>query len=140
MSFVAGAATFSRKACSAAAPTALSCSPLPPLTPTAPTTWPSCTMGKPLTKTANLPGCMWLMPKASLPGALGPAADVDPATLAAVGQMGAIWAGGGVLIAWSSLIAVAGFARVSVLDLARKAFLPVMLGLLASTLVAVLIF
>ncbi|GAA4516761.1 membrane protein [Nonomuraea ferruginea] len=76
----------------------------------------------------------------SLSGALGPAAGVDPATLAAVGQMGAIWAGGGVLIAWSSLIAVAGFARVSVLDLARKAFLPVMLGLLASTLVAVLIF
>lgn len=64
----------------------------------------------------------------SLSGALGPAVGMDPATLAAVGQMGAIWSGGGVLVAWSSLIAVAGFARVPVLDLARKAFIPVMAG------------
>ncbi|MEV0970937.1 hypothetical protein [Microtetraspora glauca] len=76
----------------------------------------------------------------SLSGALGPTTGMDPATLAAVGQMGCVWSGGGVLIAWSSLIAVAGFARVPVLDLARKAFFPVVAGLVAATLLAVIIF
>jgi hypothetical protein len=76
----------------------------------------------------------------SLSGALGPASGVDPETLAAIGQMGAIWTGGGTLIAWSSLLAVAGFARVNVLDLVRHLFIPVVTGLLVSTLVAVLIF
>ncbi|QOV99146.1 hypothetical protein RCF27_01710 [Rhodococcus pyridinivorans] len=76
----------------------------------------------------------------ALSGALGPAVDVDPSTLAAIGQMGNIWAGGGVIIAWSSLVAVAGFARVPVLDLARKCFLPVMAGLILSTVFAVLVF
>jgi len=76
----------------------------------------------------------------SLAGALAPGTGADPATLAAIGQMGAIWSGGGVLIAWSSLLAVAGFARVPVIDLARLCFLPVMAGLVTSTLVAVLVF
>lgn len=76
----------------------------------------------------------------SLAGALGPAVDMDPATLAAIGQMGNIWSGGGTLVAWSSLIAVAGFARVPVLTLARKCFLPVMTGLVASTIFAILVF
>ncbi|MEU5844220.1 hypothetical protein [Rhodococcus sp. NPDC047139] len=76
----------------------------------------------------------------ALSGALGPAVDVDPSTLAAIGQMGNIWSGGGVIIAWSSLVAVAGFARVPVLDLARKCFLPVMAGLILSTVFAVLVF
>lgn len=76
----------------------------------------------------------------SLAGALGPAANMDPATLAAIGQMGNIWSGGGTLVAWSSLIAVAGFARVPVLTLARKCFLPVMAGLVLSTTFAILVF
>ncbi|MEU8245498.1 hypothetical protein [Nonomuraea sp. NPDC048916] len=76
----------------------------------------------------------------SLSGALGPAVGMDPATLAAVGQMGAIWSGGGVLVAWSSLIAVAGFARVPVLDLARKAFIPVMAGLFVAAVFAVIVY
>ncbi|HEX5533545.1 MAG TPA: hypothetical protein VFX33_07375 [Actinomycetales bacterium] len=76
----------------------------------------------------------------SLSGALGPASGVDPETLAAIGQMGAIWAGGGTLIAWSSLLAVAGFARVPVIELARRLFLPVCAGLLVSTVAGVLIF
>lgn len=76
----------------------------------------------------------------SLAGALGPGAGVDPATLAAVGQMGAIWTGGGVLIAWSSLLAVAGFARVPVIELARRCFLPVIIGLVVSTAVAAVVF
>lgn len=76
----------------------------------------------------------------ALSGALGPASNMDPATLAAIGQMGSIWTGGGTLIAWSSLLAVAGFARVSVLDLVRVLFWPVVIGLVVSTVVAVLIF
>ena len=75
----------------------------------------------------------------TLSGALGPVVGVDPATLAAVGQMGAVWTGGGTLIAWSSLIAVAGFARVNVLSLVRALLLPVLLALFTSTICAVLI-
>ncbi|MGI5231844.1 hypothetical protein [Actinoallomurus sp. CA-142502] len=75
----------------------------------------------------------------SLAGALGTNHGMDPATLAAVGQMGSVWAGGGVLIAWSSLLVVAGVTRVPVLDLARKCFLPVCAGLILSTLVAALV-
>jgi hypothetical protein len=76
----------------------------------------------------------------ALAGAMGPVSAMDPATLAAIGQMGAIWTGGGTLIAWSSLIAVAGFARVSVLDLVRVLTPPVLIGLTASTIFAVLFF
>jgi hypothetical protein len=75
----------------------------------------------------------------SLSGALGPAVSVDPSTLAAIGQMGAIWAGGGTLIAWSSLVAVAGFAGVSAIDLARKNFFPVIIGLTIATIFAIII-
>ena len=54
--------------------------------------------------------------------------------------MGNIWSGGGTLVAWSSLIAVAGFARVPVLVLARKCFLPVMAGLVLCTVFAILVY
>jgi len=54
--------------------------------------------------------------------------------------MGAVWTGGGTLVAWSSLIAVAGFARVPVFTIVRTAMLPVLTGLAASTIAAVLIF
>jgi hypothetical protein len=74
----------------------------------------------------------------SLAGALGPTVGLDVTTLCAVGQMGAVWTGGGTLIAWSSLIAVAGFARVSVLDTVRALLLPVLTGLFVSTVCAVL--
>jgi hypothetical protein len=75
----------------------------------------------------------------TLSGALAPTVGFDPATLAAVGQMGAVWTGGGTLIAWSSLIAVAGFARVPVLELVRMLLVPVLIGLAVSTICAVLI-
>jgi hypothetical protein len=74
----------------------------------------------------------------SLSGALGPAVGLDVTTLCAVGQMGAVWTGGGTLIAWSSLIAVAGFARVPVLETVRALLLPVLTGLFVSTICAVL--
>lgn len=63
--------------------------------------------------------------------------SIDTETLAAIGQMGSIWTGGGTIVAWSSLIAIAGFCGVSVMDLVRKNFFPVMLGLFISTLIAV---
>ncbi|REJ08837.1 hypothetical protein [Halobacillus trueperi] len=65
---------------------------------------------------------------------------IDASTLAAIGQMGSIWTGGGTIIAWSSLIAIAGFCGVPVMELVRKNFIPVMLGLIASTIVALLLF
>jgi hypothetical protein len=74
----------------------------------------------------------------ALSGAMGPAVGVDPSTLAAIGQMGSIWSGGGTLIAWSSLVAVAGFAGVSAIELARKNFLPVIVGLVVSTAFALI--
>ncbi len=75
----------------------------------------------------------------ALSGALAPGVGLDPATLAAVGQMGAVWTGGGTLIAWSSLIAVAGFARVPVFDIVRASLAPVVAGLVVATVCAVLI-
>lgn len=74
----------------------------------------------------------------SLAGTFGHLSGTSAATLAAVGQMGNIWSGGGTLVAWSSLIAVAGFARVPVIDLARRCFIPVVSGLVLATLVAVI--
>ncbi|MFD1607099.1 hypothetical protein [Oceanobacillus luteolus] len=64
-------------------------------------------------------------------------ASIDASTLAAIGQMGAIWTGGGTIIAWSSLIAIAGFCGVSVMDLVRKNFFPVIIGLTIMTFIAV---
>ncbi|WP_163970843.1 hypothetical protein [Oceanobacillus halotolerans] len=63
--------------------------------------------------------------------------SIDASTLAAIGQMGSIWTGGGTLVAWSSLIAIAGFCGVSVMELVRKNFLPVMIGLVITTIIAV---
>ncbi|WP_408007942.1 hypothetical protein ACJROX_25105 [Pseudalkalibacillus sp. A8] len=74
----------------------------------------------------------------ALSGAMESTTGLDPSTLAAIGQMGSIWTGGGTLIAWSSLVAVAGFCGVSVLELARKNFIPVIAGLFVATLCAVL--
>ncbi|MCL6547359.1 MAG: hypothetical protein K6T30_00445 [Alicyclobacillus sp.] len=59
--------------------------------------------------------------------------------LGAVGQMGSVWTGGGTLIAWSTLVAVAGIAGVNALDLAKKNFIPVIVGLVASTVLAVIL-
>ncbi|MBY0095795.1 hypothetical protein [Mesobacillus maritimus] len=76
----------------------------------------------------------------SLSGALGGSVGVDPETLSAIGQMGSIWVGGGTLIAWSSLVAVAGFAKVPVMELVRKSFFPVIIGLILSTFVGLWFF
>lgn len=76
----------------------------------------------------------------ALSGALAPVSGADAATLAAVGQMGSVWTGGGTLIPWSSLIAIACFARVPVQDAVRVMLVPVTMGLIASTVFAVVVF
>ena len=76
----------------------------------------------------------------SLSETLGPNAGVQPETLAAIGQNAASWTGGGTLIVWSSLVAVAGVTGISVMDLARKLFVPVVSGLVVAALVAILLF
>ncbi|TYC19464.1 permease [Micromonospora sp. MP36] len=91
--------------------------------------------------TVGLDGSGWagLPLTGSLSEALSPHAGVDTATLAAIAQNGASWTGGGTLVIWSSLIAVATFCGVSVVDLARKLFLPVVTGLVVSAVVAAII-
>jgi hypothetical protein len=74
-----------------------------------------------------------------LADALAHSSGADTATLAAIAQNGASWTGGGTLIIWSSLIAVAGFTGVPVTTLARRLFLPVVAGLILSVLVAAMI-
>lgn len=60
------------------------------------------------------------------------------AGLGAIGQIGAVWSGGGTIVAWSTLVAVAGIAGVPVLDLVRRNFVPVVAGLVVATIVGVL--
>lgn len=75
----------------------------------------------------------------SLAAALGTPAGFDVAPLAVIGQMGAIWSGGGCLTPWAfGLAATAGMAGVNPQDLVRKNFIPVVIGLVASTLVGMM--
>ena len=76
----------------------------------------------------------------SLAGSLSEGAGVSSPTLAAIGQMGNIWSGGGTLVAWSSLLAVAGFVRVPAVELARRCFVPVIAGLAVATVLGVVMF
>lgn len=76
----------------------------------------------------------------SLSEALAPAAGMAPETLAAIGQNAASWTGGGTLVVWSSLVAVAGVTGVPVIELVRRLFLPVVTGLVVATLAAGVLF
>lgn len=73
----------------------------------------------------------------SLAGALGTAAGYDVAVLAALGQVTAIFAGGGTLVAWAFGVAAdAGIAGVKPVDLVRRNFVPVISGIVVCSLVA----
>ncbi|ARU59918.1 hypothetical protein CBW65_01740 [Tumebacillus avium] len=72
----------------------------------------------------------------TLAQALGVPAGVDIAVLAALGQMGAIWSGGGTLVPWG-VLDISGVTGVSPDELTRRNFLPVMAGLLAATVLAI---
>lgn len=74
----------------------------------------------------------------SLSGALGTAANVDIHVLAALGQVAAIFAGGGTLAAWAFGVAAdAGIAGVSPAALVRRNFIPVISGVVVASLLAV---
>ncbi|PSA92367.1 hypothetical protein C6371_10010 [Bacillus atrophaeus] len=66
------------------------------------------------------------------------ALHADPAVLTALGQISAIWVGGGTLIPWA-LIPAAAICKVDPFELARKNFFPVVIGLLATTAAAIFI-
>lgn len=63
------------------------------------------------------------------------ATDSDAATLTALGQVSAIWVGGGTLIPWA-LIPAAAICGVSPFELARRNVKPVLIGLVVTTIVA----
>jgi hypothetical protein len=74
----------------------------------------------------------------SLAGAFAAAAHLKPETIAALGQIATVWVGGGCIIPWG-VVPVAAICRVSPQELARKNFIPVLLGLVATTIVAILV-
>ncbi|MEK5430532.1 hypothetical protein MKY88_06620 [Lysinibacillus sp. FSL R7-0073] len=66
----------------------------------------------------------------------GNAIGEGTATLTALGQITAIWVGGGTLIPWA-LIPAAAICNVSPFELARRNLIPVVIGLVVTTIVAV---
>ncbi|MDM5455323.1 hypothetical protein [Peribacillus simplex] len=68
----------------------------------------------------------------------GTAIGSGTATLTALGQITAIWVGGGTLIPWA-LIPAAAICNVSPFELARRNLLPVTIGLVVTTIVAMII-
>lgn len=78
-----------------------------------------------------------------LTGALSAAlAGVSPenvAILAGAGQIASVWVGGGTVIPWSGVCAVAGIAGVSPEELARRNLIPVFSGLLVVGIVAAML-
>ncbi|WNS42412.1 hypothetical protein [Paenibacillus sp. MMS20-IR301] len=71
----------------------------------------------------------------SIAGLFAAALHSGAATLTALGQVAAIWVGGGTLIPWA-LIPAAAICGVSPFELARRNLKPVLLGLLAMTVTA----
>ncbi|HSQ87663.1 TRAP transporter large permease subunit [Romboutsia sp.] len=74
----------------------------------------------------------------SLAAVFGSATGCSVGALSALGQIAAIWVGGGCLVPWA-LVSAAAICGVSPIDLAKRNFIPVIVGLVVTTLVAVLI-
>jgi hypothetical protein len=74
----------------------------------------------------------------SLAKVFGTAVNGSIPVLAALGQIGAIWVGGGTLVPWG-LIPAAAICRVKPMDLAQRNFIPVITGLIVTTIVAMLL-
>ena len=72
----------------------------------------------------------------SIGNLFGTAIGEGTATLTALGQIAAIWVGGGTLIPWA-LIPAAAICNVSPFELARRNLIPVVVGLIVTTIVAV---
>lgn len=68
----------------------------------------------------------------------GTAIGKGTATLTALGQLGAIWVGGGTLIPWA-VIPAAAICGVDPFELTRRNFIPVVTGLIVTTIVGMVI-
>ncbi|ALC91939.1 hypothetical protein AM500_20695 [Bacillus sp. FJAT-18017] len=71
----------------------------------------------------------------SVAGLFAVAIGKGAATLTALGQIAAIWVGGGTLVPWA-LIPAAAICNVDPFELARRNLLPVTIGLIVTTIVA----
>ncbi len=71
----------------------------------------------------------------SIAGLFAAAIGKGAATLTALGQIAAIWVGGGTLVPWA-LIPAAAICNVDPFELARRNLVPVCIGLLVTTIVA----
>lgn len=71
----------------------------------------------------------------SIGNLFGTAIGDGTATLTALGQIAAIWVGGGTLIPWA-LIPAAAICNISPFELARRNLIPVIIGLTVTTIVA----
>lgn len=71
----------------------------------------------------------------SIAALFGTAIGAGIATLTALGQIAAIWVGGGTLVPWA-LIPAAAICNVDPFELARRNLLPVAIGLFVTTIVA----
>lgn len=74
----------------------------------------------------------------SLAGVFGSAINCNTAVLTALGQISAIWVGGGCLVPWA-VISAAAICGVSPIELAKRNLIPVLVGLVITTIVAILI-
>lgn len=74
----------------------------------------------------------------TLAQALGTPIGVNVAVLAALGQMGSVWSGGGTLVPWG-VLDIAGVTGCSPEVLTRRNFVPVIAGLAVATVVAVIL-
>ncbi|SIS81127.1 hypothetical protein [Alicyclobacillus vulcanalis] len=74
----------------------------------------------------------------TLAQALGQPIGANVAVLAALGQMGSVWSGGGTLVPWG-VLDIAGVTGCDAERLTRRNFVPVVCGLAAATAVAIAI-
>jgi len=74
----------------------------------------------------------------TLAGAFASATHLRTETIAALGQIVTVWVGGGCIIPWA-VVPVAAICRVSPRELAMKNFVPVILGFIATTIVAIIL-
>ncbi|RDY29112.1 hypothetical protein CHL78_002060 [Romboutsia weinsteinii] len=74
----------------------------------------------------------------SLASVFGTAIDASVGALCALGQIAAVWVGGGCLVPWA-LIPAAAICGVSPIELAKRNFKPVVVGLVVTTIVAMFI-
>jgi hypothetical protein len=74
----------------------------------------------------------------SLAAVFGSAVGANVGALSALGQISAIWVGGGCLVPWS-LVAAAAICGVDPIELAKRNFIPVITGLVVTTIVAIII-